>query len=110
MTDRDGAVLPFVGAIFSLCPCGFLLVLPVQFAKPKHATICVSQRHTCSCPRHGNLLLPALTGAFHTGLACYCYLSLLSITRISTMLMHVFGKRGGTSADRGARASLCFPR
>lgn len=35
----------------------------------------------------------------HTGLACY-YLPLLSITQISTMLMHVSGKRGGTSADR----------
>lgn len=102
-----GPVRPFGGAIFPPCPCVFLLVLPVQFDRPKRATVCVSQRH--SCPRHGNLLLPALTGAFHTGLACYYYLSLLSITQISTMLIHVFGKRGGTSARPRRPCQPLFP-
>lgn len=50
-----GPVWPFGGAIFSPRPCGFLLVRPVQFDGPKHATVCVSQRHACSRPRHGNL-------------------------------------------------------
>lgn len=28
---------------------------PVQLDRPKHATVCASQRRGCTCPRHGNL-------------------------------------------------------
>lgn len=55
---------------------------------------------------------PGLTGVFRTSLACYYCLSLLSITQITTTLIHMHGLiiTGGSplaAASGRARASLC---
>lgn len=114
-----GAVASWPGS--SSCFCvGFLQVLPYIFfyiyrfdINPTHQRMCLTTTpQVCSSPHHGNLFLPGLTGAFHTGLACCYCLSLLSITQIGAMCihMHAFGTLGRPLAARsgGACASLCF--
>lgn len=108
-----GQVLPPV-SVWVFCRYGLTFFFFYRFdINPTHQRMCLTTTpQVCSSPQHGNLFLPGLTGAFHTGLACCYCLSLLSITQIGAMCihMHAFGTLGRPLAARsgGACASLCF--